>query len=328
MNEGNEGDFNASPVNAASINALQQAGSAADLSLANANGRVYAVHADGNDHAGGPYVDGWPVKLGLLMSELLPVVGEGVNGSPVIAPLTCPQGGEGRKVGVIPAAGLGYVLNGDGTSCMESPDERETALQSDVPGQQGVDANRFPAVGPARVRHDRRAHDLPGARRRAGARTRSCRQRVPRRCRRTGGMESRDGPVHAQLPGTDERPVLPDRPRRGRCGRPPGRGGPGRHGEHGPPGVQRGGRACDQPLAATARRLDGGHAADRLLRSEGDGRGRDSDRGSAHAPRHGVRLRHARPGLLARLLAPLSPRQPQLRRLRARRRGAGQAGGV
>ena len=91
-------------------------------------------------------MDGWPVKLGLLMSELLPVVGEGVNGSPVIAPLTCPQGGEGRKVGVIPAAGLGYVLNGDGTSC-SAPDNRETALQSDVPGAQGLDANRFPAVG-------------------------------------------------------------------------------------------------------------------------------------------------------------------------------------
>ncbi len=147
VNAGNEGEFNASPVNAASINALQQAGQAADLDLADANGRVYAVHADGNAHPGGPFVDGWPVKLGLLMSELLPVVGEGVNGSPVIAPLTCPQGGQGRKVGVIPAAGLGYVLNGDGTSCMESPDDRETALQSDVPGAQGLDANRFPAVG-------------------------------------------------------------------------------------------------------------------------------------------------------------------------------------
>ena len=151
---GDEGPFNAGPANAGVIAALQrvnelieQTGEDPPLDLANANGRVYAVHADGEEHPGGPYVDGWPVKLGLLMSELLPVVGEGVNGSPVVAPLECPSGGEGRKVGVIPAAGLGYILNDDGSSCLGEQDGKHTVLQSDVPGLQGLDGVRFPAVG-------------------------------------------------------------------------------------------------------------------------------------------------------------------------------------
>ena len=149
-----EGPFNAGPGNAGAVAALQQvndliesAGQDPPIDLANANGRVYAIHADGEDHAGGPYVAGWPVKLGLLMSELLPVVGEGVNGSPVVAPLTCPSGGEGRKVGVIPAAGLGYILNGDGSSCQPEQGGNHTALASDTPSGTGLDATRFPAVG-------------------------------------------------------------------------------------------------------------------------------------------------------------------------------------
>ena len=109
---------------------------------------MYAVHADGEDHAGGPFVAGWPVKLGLLMSELLPVVGEGVNGSPVVAPLTCPSGGEGRKVGVIPAAGLGYILNGDGSSCQPRAGRATTPRsRPTLPSGTGLDATRFPAVG-------------------------------------------------------------------------------------------------------------------------------------------------------------------------------------
>ncbi|MEJ7715117.1 MAG: hypothetical protein WKF40_05170 [Thermoleophilaceae bacterium] len=80
VEQGNEGPLNAGTINTAAIAVVQQAGRAAataDLGLANANGRVYAVHADGQAHPGGPFVAGWPVKLGLLQAELLPVVGEG-----------------------------------------------------------------------------------------------------------------------------------------------------------------------------------------------------------------------------------------------------------
>ena len=51
---GDEGDFNAGPLNAAAVAALQQAGDQIGFGVANANGRVYALHADGESHAGRP----------------------------------------------------------------------------------------------------------------------------------------------------------------------------------------------------------------------------------------------------------------------------------
>jgi hypothetical protein len=44
---------------------------------------------------------------------LLPVVGEGITGSPVIDPAEC-SGVGGVAVGAIPDAGLGYLLRPDG----------------------------------------------------------------------------------------------------------------------------------------------------------------------------------------------------------------------
>ena len=79
--------------------------------LSYANSRVYAFEANGT------LVSGWPAKVGIINSELLPDVGEGITGSPVLAKLTCASGGAGVKVGVIPDAGPGYVFNADGSSC-------------------------------------------------------------------------------------------------------------------------------------------------------------------------------------------------------------------
>lgn len=115
--------------------------------LPQANGRLYAVRATGTA-AGSPFLSGWPARIGLLDAQLLPDIGEGIDGSPVIARLTCPSGGTGAKVGVTPAAGLGYVLNGDGSSCYGSAagedDVLETTAQSG-PGQ--TDHPLFPAFG-------------------------------------------------------------------------------------------------------------------------------------------------------------------------------------
>ena len=87
-----------------------------------ANGRVYAINASGASPAtqatGGfsctgstctasDFRNGWPVKIGLIDAGLLPDVGEGIDGSPVVAPLNCPEGGEGPKIGVLPDAGPG-----------------------------------------------------------------------------------------------------------------------------------------------------------------------------------------------------------------------------
>ncbi len=116
------------------------------------NTRVYALSADG-DRDGNPLpsdaiVPGWPFRPGMLLTELLPIVGEGVAGPPVIAPVSCPSGGPGSKVGVASAAGPGYVVNGDGSSCLGQTAGRDNALGSDVPGGLTVtDSPIFPAVG-------------------------------------------------------------------------------------------------------------------------------------------------------------------------------------
>src|SRR5919201_1966568 len=85
--------------------------------LSPGNGRLYAIQPDGANHPGGAFLSGWPVKIGILKTELLPVVGEGITGGAAIASATCPSGGAGPKIGVIPDAGPGYVLNPDGSSC-------------------------------------------------------------------------------------------------------------------------------------------------------------------------------------------------------------------
>jgi hypothetical protein len=52
--------------------------------LANAAGgstRVYAVQSDGNDHAGGPFLPGWPIKLNGAIQDTLPLIGPGQDPS-------------------------------------------------------------------------------------------------------------------------------------------------------------------------------------------------------------------------------------------------------
>ncbi|MDF1564725.1 MAG: S8 family serine peptidase [Deltaproteobacteria bacterium] len=48
--------------------------------------RAYAIHADGNDHPGGPFLPGWPVGL-CCYADVLPYVGRGATASPVLADL-------------------------------------------------------------------------------------------------------------------------------------------------------------------------------------------------------------------------------------------------
>jgi len=157
---GDEGQMNAAGTNAASLGVLGETGV-----LQFANSRVYAIKArgcssdPGSCATGGMACEsahctsaairqGWPVKIGLILAGLLPDVGEGINGSPVVAPITCPQGGEGMKIGVTPDAGPGYVLNADGSSCYGSVEGRYNSLQTDLAvGNGKVDTPAFPAVG-------------------------------------------------------------------------------------------------------------------------------------------------------------------------------------
>ena len=89
------------------------------------NTRTYLLHHDGRAHPSTAthdgtahpddqaYVDGWPVKIGMIVLELLPVVGEGSNGAPVMADVD----GDGvREIATASIAGPPYLLRADGSS--------------------------------------------------------------------------------------------------------------------------------------------------------------------------------------------------------------------
>jgi hypothetical protein len=165
----NDGGFNAAPANGASSNVLIQAGEAIDEfkdqcgdscdpipgpPLKPANGRLYALHPDGAAHGGGPQnytnaiLSGWPAKLGIALAELLPVVGEGVTGYPVIAEAACSgPGAIGPKVGAMPNNGQAYVFGPNGQSCYgRDGNGHDIPLQTDGYVNQ-PDHPLLPAVG-------------------------------------------------------------------------------------------------------------------------------------------------------------------------------------
>ena len=157
-NKGNEGEINASKVTATSLGVLGSV-------LSFGNSRVYAINASGcstnsSSCATGGFTcasekctsiafrNGWPAKIGLIDAGLLPDVGEGIDGSPVVAPVSCPEGGEGPKIGVTPDAGPGYVLNADGSSCYGESEGKYNTLETDFSAGNGkTDTPAFPAVG-------------------------------------------------------------------------------------------------------------------------------------------------------------------------------------
>jgi Subtilase family len=143
-----DGGFAAGNLNTASLALLAQSG---QLKLGNT--RLYAIKPTGDP--GGPTVSGpspflagWPFKLGIINTQLLPVVGEGVTGSPVIGPATCPSGGSGPKVGAEGNAGPAYIINPNGSSCYGQTSGQSNAMQTDFPaGTEKYDTPAIPAVG-------------------------------------------------------------------------------------------------------------------------------------------------------------------------------------
>jgi Subtilase family len=143
-----DGGVNAGNLNTASLSLLAQSG---QLKLGNT--RLYALRSTGDP--GGPtvsgpspFLPGWPVKLAIINTELLPVVGEGVTGSPAIGPANCASGGSGPKAGAEGNAGPAYILNPDGSSCFGSTGGQHNAMQTDfAAGTEKYDTPAFPAVG-------------------------------------------------------------------------------------------------------------------------------------------------------------------------------------
>jgi hypothetical protein len=140
---GDEGAVNISPSSSLLTSPLAQAGA-----LSFANGRVYAIRSDGALHGQSPFLPGWPVKIGIIDAGLLPDVGEGINGSPVVAPVRCPSGGFGMKIGVTPDAGPAYILNANGTSCYGTTAGRDNTLGTDfTTDARRSDTPTYAAVG-------------------------------------------------------------------------------------------------------------------------------------------------------------------------------------
>jgi len=88
-------------------------GLVAAADLMGANTRLHALHHDGDLHEGGAFVQGWPVKIALLVEEMVPYVAYGFPGSPILADL----GEDGiPEIAAFSASGPVYLLRGDGSS--------------------------------------------------------------------------------------------------------------------------------------------------------------------------------------------------------------------
>jgi hypothetical protein len=100
-----------------------------ELSL-DVRGRVYAVHADGNRHEGGPIRAGWPAPVILLAPGVLPTVGTGTPGSPALADID----GSGRlAVAIFGAAGPVHLYDADGKPLLGEIAGRPRVLAMDFP---------------------------------------------------------------------------------------------------------------------------------------------------------------------------------------------------
>jgi hypothetical protein len=116
------------------------------------NGRVYAIAHDGTlsprvvGNPAGPYLPGWPVKIGIILDDLLPTVGHGVGQQAALGDL---DGDGADEIVVQGSNGPLYVLRGNGSSFYGvSSSGKHLTLDYDVaaslPTQSG--SNDFPLV--------------------------------------------------------------------------------------------------------------------------------------------------------------------------------------
>jgi len=123
------------------------------------NDRLYALYGDGAAHGTGPgtpangfpnanaFLPGWPAKLSTVTTELLPVVGDGPTGAPVIGDLA---GNGTLQITGAGTAGPLTVLNGDGSSYYgnDSQGRFKTLQTAGVgPAANSKDAPSIPAAG-------------------------------------------------------------------------------------------------------------------------------------------------------------------------------------
>lgn len=125
------------------------------------NNRAYAIYADGSLHGAGPgapasghpnanaFLPGWPTKVATALLELLPVVGNGPNGAPVLGDV---NGGGDLEVGIFSTAGPAYIFNRSGASIYgKDPlgQDRTLVMAGSGPGTNSPDTPSIPGLGGA-----------------------------------------------------------------------------------------------------------------------------------------------------------------------------------
>lgn len=115
------------------------------LDAVKGNGRIHALHHDGYGHPGGPFLEGWPAKLGLFVPDLLPLVGSGLPGSPALGDVDrdgIPEAAAYTAVGPV------YLLRGDGSSFYGSDHNGDyEGMDSGPFAAPGRDLPTFPDLG-------------------------------------------------------------------------------------------------------------------------------------------------------------------------------------
>jgi hypothetical protein len=122
-----------------------------------ANSRVYAIWPDGTLHPapaggsappgwpdGGAFVPGWPAQIAQLDAGLLPTIGDGVTGSPVLAAL---QGGSKLDVVASSSGGPVYALYPNGKSVFGYGSNKLPNVGAYAPAGGSILDWTMPAVG-------------------------------------------------------------------------------------------------------------------------------------------------------------------------------------
>jgi hypothetical protein len=124
--------------------------------LESGNGRLYALHPEGTARGANPlpfgwnpdaFLPGWPVRIAMLTTELLPVVGTGVNGPPALADL---DGDGAAEIAGFTFLGPAYIYNGQGGSFIgEARPGVPRTLEADVFGVESnsIDGPAYPSLG-------------------------------------------------------------------------------------------------------------------------------------------------------------------------------------
>ncbi|MBK8293235.1 MAG: hypothetical protein IPK93_00085 [Solirubrobacterales bacterium] len=107
---------------------------------------AYGIQSDGNNHAGGPYMTGWPVALGALggcYSQSIDFVQEGSN-----AVTIADFDGSGKaRAAVTPVAGFPTILNADGSTWKSMQGSCGTATCGGIPPYYGADGLNVGVTG-------------------------------------------------------------------------------------------------------------------------------------------------------------------------------------